>query len=164
MGPEVREFENALQDFTGAKHVLSCANGTDALTLVLMAWGVGAGDAVFVPSFTYIASAEAPAQIGATPFFVDVSEDTFNIDPERVFEGPSMMRNCGLNPSVVIAVDLFGHHQMLIQYKRLQRAEGIKVLVDGAKVSEQKVMDVLWALWEMLQLHSFFPTSSWLLW
>ena len=81
MGPEVNEFEAQLQEFTGASHALTCANGTDALTLVLMAWGVGRGDAVFVPSFTYVATAEAPAQLGATPFFVDVSEDTFNLDP-----------------------------------------------------------------------------------
>ena len=133
MGPEVREFENALQDFTGAKHVLSCANGTDALTLVLMAWGVGAGDAVFVPSFTYIASAEAPAQIGATPFFVDVSEDTFNIDPESFLRAINDARNCGLNPSVVIAVDLFGQPSDVDSVQKIAKAEGIKVLVDGAQ-------------------------------
>jgi len=69
MGPEVKEFEGQLREFTGAKHALTCANGTDALSLVLMAWGVGPEDAVFVPSFTYVASAEAPAQLGATPFF-----------------------------------------------------------------------------------------------
>src|SRR6056300_850823 len=82
MGPEVKEFENQLRDFTGAQHALTCANGTDALTLVLMAWGIGSGHAVFVPSFTYVATAEAPAQLGATPFFVDVCEDTLNIDPQ----------------------------------------------------------------------------------
>ena len=81
MGPEVGELECKLRDFTGANYALTCANGTDALTLVLMAWGIGVGDAVFVPSFTYVASAEAPAQLGATPFFIDVCEDTFNLDP-----------------------------------------------------------------------------------
>ena len=80
MGPEVYQLESELKNFTGAANVITCANGTDALTLVLMAWGIGPGDAIFVPSFTYVASAEAPAQIGATPFFVDVSEDTFNIE------------------------------------------------------------------------------------
>ena len=74
MGPEVKEFESQLRDFTGAKYALTCANGTDALALVLRAWGIGFGDAVFVPSFTYVATAEAPAQLGATPFFVDVCE------------------------------------------------------------------------------------------
>ena len=72
MGPEVRDLEAELSRRTAAKHVLTCANGTDALSLVLMAWGVGPGDAVFVPAFTYVATAEAPAQLGATPFFVDV--------------------------------------------------------------------------------------------
>ena len=70
MGPEVRHFEDNLREFTGAKHAFTCANGTDALTLVLMTWGIGPGDAVFVPSFTYVASAEAPAQLGATPFLL----------------------------------------------------------------------------------------------
>ena len=82
MGPEVKKFEDNLKEFTGSKHVLTCANGTDALSLVLMAWQIGIGDAVFVPSFTYIATAEAPAQLGATPFFVDVEKDTFNMNPE----------------------------------------------------------------------------------
>ena len=81
MGPEVRDLEVQLQEFTGAKHAITCANGTDALSLVLMAWGVGAGDAVFVPSFTYVATAEA-AQLGAIPFFVDVCEDSFNLSPK----------------------------------------------------------------------------------
>ena len=72
MGPEVKQFEDNLKEFTGAEYALTCGNGTDALSLVLMAWNVGPGDAVFVPSFTYIATAEAPAQLGATPFFVDV--------------------------------------------------------------------------------------------
>ncbi len=68
MGPEVKQFESDLRAFTGASHALTCANGTDALTLVLMAWGIGPGDAVFVSSFTYVATAESPAQLGATPF------------------------------------------------------------------------------------------------
>ena len=84
MGPEVKVFEEDLKKFTGAKHALTCANGTDALSIVLMSWGIGPGHAVFVPSFTYVASAEAPAQLGATPFFVDVVKDTFNIDPNSL--------------------------------------------------------------------------------
>ena len=73
MGPEVKELEADLKKFTGSKFALTCANGTDALTLALMAWNIGPGDAVFVPAFTYVATAEAPAQLGATPFFVDVN-------------------------------------------------------------------------------------------
>lgn len=133
MGPEVKEFEGQLREFTGAKHALTCANGTDALTLVLMAWGVGKGDAVFVPSFTYVASAETPAQLGATPFFVDVLKDTFNIDPDSFKQAIIDCRELGLNPSVVIAVDLFGQPANVDAITEIAYAENIKVLVDGAQ-------------------------------
>jgi dTDP-4-amino-4,6-dideoxygalactose transaminase len=133
MGPEVKEFEDQLREFTGAKHALTCANGTDALTLVLMAWGVGSGDAVFVPSFTYVATAEAPAQLGATPFFVDVLEDTFNIDPDSLRQAIIDCRELGLNPSAVIAVDLFGQPADIDALSEIAHAENIKVLVDGAQ-------------------------------
>lgn len=133
MGPEVKEFEGQLREFTGAKHALTCANGTDALSLVMMAWGVGMGDAVFVPSFTYVATAEAPAQLGATPFFVDVLEDTFNIDPNSFKQAIIDCRKLGLNPSVVIAVDLFGQPADVDAIKEIAHAENIKVLVDAAQ-------------------------------
>ncbi|MDC0010720.1 DegT/DnrJ/EryC1/StrS family aminotransferase [Porticoccaceae bacterium] len=133
MGPEVKEFEGQLRKFTGASHALTCANGTDALTLVLMAWGVGPGDAVFVPSFTYVATAEAPAQLGASPFFVDVCEDTFNIDPRSLKQAIMDCRKIGLNPKVVIAVDLFGQPADVDAVTEIAHAENIKVLVDGAQ-------------------------------
>ncbi len=133
MGPEVKEFEGQLRDFTGAKHALTCANGTDALTLVLMAWGIESGDAIFVPSFTYVSTAEAPAQLGATPFFVDVSEDNFNIDPQSFKQAIIDSRELGLKPKVVIAVDLFGQPADVDAITEIAHAEGIKVLVDGAQ-------------------------------
>ncbi|MDA9366601.1 DegT/DnrJ/EryC1/StrS family aminotransferase [Pseudomonadales bacterium] len=133
MGPEVQEFEGQLREFTGAKHALTCANGTDALTLVLMAWGIGPGDAIFVPSFTYVATAEAPAQLGATPFFVDVHEDSFNIDPDSFKQAIVDSRKLGLNPSVVIAVDLFGQPANIDAITKIAHAENLKVLVDGAQ-------------------------------
>ena len=133
MGPEVKEFESQLREFTGAKHALTCANGTDALTLVLMTWGIGSGDAVFVPSFTYVATAEAPAQLGATPFFVDVCEDTFNIDPQSFKQAIIDSRELGLKPAVVIAVDLFGHPADVDVITAIAHDEGIKVLIDGAQ-------------------------------
>jgi dTDP-4-amino-4,6-dideoxygalactose transaminase len=133
MGPEVKEFEGQLRGFTGAKHALTCANGTDAMTLVLMAWNVGPRDAVFVPSFTYVATAEAPAQLGAIPFFVDVLEDTFNIDPNSFKQAIIDCRKLGLNPSVVIAVDLFGQPAEVDAITEIAHAENIKVLVDGAQ-------------------------------
>lgn len=133
MGPEVKEFESQLQTFTGATNVLTCANGTDAITLVLMAWGVGLGDAVFVPSFTYVATAESPAQLGATPFFVDVCEDTFNIDPLSFKQALMDSRKLGLKPAAVIAVDLFGQPADIDAITEIAHAEGVKVLVDGAQ-------------------------------
>lgn len=133
MGPEVKEFEGQLREFTGANHALTCANGTDALSLVLMSWGVGPGDAVFVPSFTYVATAEAPAQLGATPFFVDVCEDTFNIDPQSFKQAIIDSRELSLKPAVVIAVDLFGQPADIDLIMEIAHSEGLKVLVDGAQ-------------------------------
>lgn len=133
MGPEVKQFEEDLKGFTGARHALTCANGTDALTLVMMAWGVGPGDAVFVPSFTYVASAETPAQLGATPFFVDVLEKSFNIDPASFAQAIGEARQAGLRPSVVIPVDLFGQPADVDSITRIAHVEGVKVLVDGAQ-------------------------------
>lgn len=133
MGPEVREFESQLQQFSGAKYALTCANGTDALTLALMSWDIGPGDAVFVPSFTYVATAEAPAQLGATPFFVDVLEDTFNIDPLSFKQAIVDSRKLGLKPAVVIAVDLFGQPADVDAITEIARDHNIKVLVDGAQ-------------------------------
>lgn len=133
MGPEVKAFEEQLEDFTKAKHALTCANGTDALTLALMTWDIGMGDVVFVPSFTYVASAEAPAQLGATPFFVDVSKDSFNIDPESFKQAIIDCRNAGFNPKCVIAVDLFGRPADIDVISKIAHSENIKVLVDGAQ-------------------------------
>ena len=133
MGPEVKTLEAQLQEYTGATHVVTCANGTDALTLVLMAWGIGPGDAVFVPSFTYVATAEAPAQLGAIPFFVDVSDDTFNLDPDSLKQAIIDCRKLGLRPAVVIPVDLFGQPADIDTITAIAHAEQIKVLIDGAQ-------------------------------
>jgi len=107
-GQDVRDFESALCEFTGAAHTVSCANGTDALTLVGMAEEVGPGDAVFVPAFTFVATAEAFIVLGAVPYFVDVDARTFNMDAESLKAGIADARDQGLNPKMVVAVDLFG--------------------------------------------------------
>ena len=133
MGPEVKEFESYLSSYTGVKYSLSCANGTDALSIVLMAWDVGQGDAVFVPSFTYVASAEAPAQLGATPFFVDVFQSSFNIDPLSFKQAIIDSKKLGLKPKVVVAVDLFGQPADVDSITEIAHSEGIKVLVDAAQ-------------------------------
>src|SRR5438034_7108609 len=108
MGPEVAVFENELAEFCGAKHVLSCANGTDALGLALMVKGLKPGQAVLVPSFTVAATAEVVAWFDAVPVFVDVREDTFNMDPASLEAGISTAKRDGLDPVGVVPVDLFG--------------------------------------------------------
>lgn len=133
MGPEVKMFEEDLSNYVGVKHSLSCANGTDALTLVLMAWGVGPGDAVFVPSFTYVASGETTAQLGAIPFFVDVQENTFNMDPDSFKQAIIDCKTLGLNPKVVVPVDLFGQPADIDLIDSIARENNIKVLIDAAQ-------------------------------
>src|SRR5579862_8403611 len=95
MGPQVAQLEKQLAEFAGVKHCISCANGTDALMIVLRAWNVGPGDAVFVPAFTFAASAEVVALVGASPIFVDVLEDTFNMDPASLEHAIEMVRRNG---------------------------------------------------------------------
>jgi dTDP-4-amino-4,6-dideoxygalactose transaminase len=133
MGPEVRQLEAKLAEFCGAKHCISCANGTDALALVLMAWGIKPGDAVYVPAFTFVATAEVVAWFGATPVFVDVLEDTFNMDPDSLEVAIEAAPGMNLTPKAVIPVDLFGQPA---DYRRLlpvARRHGLKVLADAAQ-------------------------------
>ena len=85
-GPEVKELEKALADYVGVKHCITCANGTDAITIAMRAWGIGKGDAVFVPDFTFFSSGECPADEDATPIFVDVDQRTYNLDPGKLEE------------------------------------------------------------------------------
>jgi dTDP-4-amino-4,6-dideoxygalactose transaminase len=107
-GPEVRVLEAELAAFCGARHAIGCASGTDALLLVLMAWQIGPGDAVICPSFTYHATAEMVALLGATPIIADVLPDTFNLDPTSCERAVATAKRLGLNPRAIIPVDLFG--------------------------------------------------------
>ena len=108
LGPEVRAFEAELARFCGARHAVTCASGTDALVLALRARGIGPGDAVICPSFTFCATAEVAALVGATPVFVDVDAATFNIDANRIAGAVATAKSAGLTPKAVIPVDLFG--------------------------------------------------------
>lgn len=108
MGPEVAQLEQNLSTFCGARHTISCANGTDALTLVLRAKNISLGDAVFVPSFTFVATAEVVCQLGATPIFVDCQEETFNMCPSSLIQAIALSKRKGLTPKAIIPVDLFG--------------------------------------------------------
>jgi dTDP-4-amino-4,6-dideoxygalactose transaminase len=132
-GPEVTALETALAAFSGAKHVVSCASGTDALLMVLMARNIGPGDAVLCPSFTFCATGEAVALTGAVPVFVDVDEQTFNMDPASLKRGIATARQRGLEPRAVIVVDLFGQSADHDAIGEVAEAEGLFVLDDAAQ-------------------------------
>jgi dTDP-4-amino-4,6-dideoxygalactose transaminase len=132
-GPEVTQLEAELAEFSGAKYVVSCASGTDALLMVLMAKGVGRGDAVLCPSFTFCATGEAVALTGATPVFVDVDEATFNIDAASLKRGIATAKKLGLKPVAVIPVDLFGQSADHDAIGAIAAETGLFVLDDAAQ-------------------------------
>ena len=133
-GPEVAELEGLLAEYVGVKHCISCANGTDALTLALKAWGIGKGDAVFVPDFTFFSSGECPANEGATCVFVDVDERTYNIDPARLEAAIIRVKAEGkYEPKVVVAVDLFGLPADYDAIRPICQKYGLLLLEDGAQ-------------------------------
>lgn len=134
MGPAVVELERMLADYVGTRHCLSCASGTDALTLALKAWGIGQGDAVFVPDFTFFASAEAVSSVGATPVFVDVDRETFNINPADLENKIQATIRAGeLLPKVIMAVDLFGLPANYPAIRTIADSHHLLILEDGAQ-------------------------------
>jgi dTDP-4-amino-4,6-dideoxygalactose transaminase len=133
LGPEVRALEVKLAEFCGARHVVSCASGTDALVLVLMAQGIGPGDAVICPSFTFTATAEVVVLVGATPVFADVEQASFNLDPASLKLACAAAREAGLRPKAVIPVDLFGQPADYDRIMPVAEAEGLFVLDDAAQ-------------------------------
>jgi dTDP-4-amino-4,6-dideoxygalactose transaminase len=133
LGPEVKQIEADLAAFCGAKHVVSCANGTDAIAMVLMAKGVQRGQAILCPSFTFAATAEVVAWLGATPVFVDVREDTFNMDVASLEAGLKTARAAGLEPVGVIPVDLFGQPADYDPIEAFCKRESLWMLCDAAQ-------------------------------
>lgn len=134
MGKQVKELEQQLAEYVGVKHCVSCANGTEALTLALKAWGIKVGDAVFVPDFTFFASAEVVSLEGATPVFVDVDTDTFNVDPaalEKAIE--KTIKEGKLQPKVIITVDLFGLPANYPAIRKIADKYHLLILEDGAQ-------------------------------
>ncbi|HPX84715.1 MAG TPA: DegT/DnrJ/EryC1/StrS family aminotransferase [Bacilli bacterium] len=133
-GPQVVELEKRLAEYVGVKHCISCANGTDALSLVLTAWGIGKGDAVFVPNFTFFATAEVVSFVGATPIFVDVDAKTFNINPKELEKKiKQVIKEGKFKPKVIIPVDLFG---LLADYETISaiaKKYNLLILEDGAQ-------------------------------
>ena len=133
-GPEVKQLEAELAEYVGVKHCVSCANGTDALELVLRAWGIGAGDAVFVPTFTFMSTAEVVSCVGATPIFVDVDPRTFNMSAVSLERELTKVISAGkLNPAAVIPVDLFGQPAEYDLLSKIATKYNLRILEDGAQ-------------------------------
>ena len=160
MGPKIKEMETAFADYVGVKHCIACNSGTDALLLALKVWDVKAGDAVFVPSFTFFASAEVIAMQGATPVFVDVDKETFNIDVADLEHKIEQTVKAGnLKPRVIIAVDLFGLPADFKAIRKLADKYQLYVLEDGAqgfggRIGEQKACS-----FGDISTTSFFPAK-----
>jgi dTDP-4-amino-4,6-dideoxygalactose transaminase len=132
-GPEVGTLESELAAFAGARHVIACSSGTDALLLVLMAWNIGPGDAVICPTFTFCATAEPVVLLGATPVFADVQEQTFNLDPDSVQRAVATAARLGLKPRAVVPVDLFGLPADHDGIAAVAAEHGLAVLDDAAQ-------------------------------
>ncbi len=159
MGPEIAELERQLADFSGAKHVISCASGTDALLIAMMSLSVGPGDAVLCPAFTYTATPETVALLGATPVFVDVDLATFNVTPNGIEAGLSSAHKRGLRPVGLIAVDLFGQPADYPALHVVAQSNKLWVLADaaqsfGAALGERRV-----GTFGKITATSFFPAK-----
>ena len=159
-GPKVKELEDLLANYVGRKHCISCANGTDALELVLRAWGIGEGDAVFVPSFTFMSTAEVVALLGAHPYFVDISLDTFNMSPESletaILKAKSQAR---YELKAVIPVDLYGLPADYTSILPITKKYGLKILEDGAQGFGGMIGDQRACSFGDASTTSFFPAK-----
>jgi dTDP-4-amino-4,6-dideoxygalactose transaminase len=158
-GPEVRALEAELAAFCGVKHVIGCSSGTDALLLVLMAWQIGPGDAVICPSFTYHATAEAVALLGATPVIADVQAATFNLDPASCERAIVTAKRLGLKPRAIIPVDLFGLPADHDAINALAAAHGLFVLDDAAQALGATYRDGKLGALTTAAATSFFPAK-----
>lgn len=159
-GSQVVELEKKLAQYVGVKHCISCANGTDALTLALMAWGIGPGDAVFVPDFTFFSSGEVVSFEGATPIFVDVKEDTFNIDPDKLRKAVfKVVEEKKYTPKVIIAVDLFGQPAEFEEIRKIADEFHLLVLEDGAQGFGGEVKGKKACSFGDISTTSFFPAK-----
>ena len=160
MGPQVREFEGMLADFGQAKHALGCANGTEALVLPLMAWGIRSGDAVFVPSFTFCATAEVVPWLGATPVFIDIDPRTYNMDAAHLEAAiEATIAEGKLKPRVVIAVDLFGQPADYPAIKAVCDKHGLKLIADSAQGFGCTINGDHPLKWADVTTTSFFPAK-----
>lgn len=159
-GPEVKELEKALAEYVGVKHCITCANGTDAITISMRAWGVGKGDAVFVPDFTFFSSGECPADEGATPIYVDVDSRTYNIEPVKLEEAVQKVIAEGkYKAKAVVAVDLFGLPADYPAIKEICNKYDILLLEDGAQGFGGSINGKLACSFGDISTTSFFPAK-----
>ncbi|MGH1418088.1 MAG: DegT/DnrJ/EryC1/StrS family aminotransferase [Hyphomicrobiaceae bacterium] len=159
MGPEVGAFESDLKSFCGASHAISCANGTDALLMVMMAKGIGPGDGVICPAFTFTATPEVIALLGATPVFADVSADTFNIDADGLLAAIDAATAAGLKPKAIIAVDLFGQPADYDRIEAFAKSHGLWVLSDSAQGFGGAIAGRKSGTFGLATTTSFFPAK-----
>ena len=159
-GSCVKKLESELAEYIGVKHCITCANGTDALQLALMTWGIGVGDAVFVPDFTFFSSGEVVPLVGAVPVFVDIDKDTYNINPQSLEKAiVHILQNTDLKPRVIVAVDLFGQPADYEQIKQIADRYDLFILEDaaqgfGGKIGERKACS-----FGDIATTSFFPAK-----
>ena len=159
-GNQVKELEERLADYVGVKHCITCANGTDALQLALMAWGVGSGDAVFVPDFTFFSSGEVVSAVGATPIFVDVDSDTYNISINSLIKMIEKVVNDGIyKPRVIVAVDLFGQPADYNELRKIADKYGMYILEDSAQGFGGMLGDKRDCSFGDISTTSFFPAK-----
>ncbi len=158
-GVVVTSLEKELAEYLNVKHCITCGNGTDALELALMAWEIGPGDAVIVPDFTFFSSGEVVSAVGATPVFVDVLEDTFNLDPSQIEPAVKQAKEAGLNPRVVVAVDLFGQPADYLSIKKECERFGLLLLEDGAQGFGGEIGSQRACSFGDISTTSFFPAK-----
>lgn len=159
-GEQVTALENTLADYVGVKHCITCGNGTDAISIALMAWGIGSGDAVFVPDFTFFSSGECPAAIGATPVFVDVKKETYNLDPEALEQEVKKVLTDGrYKPRAVIGVDLFGLPAEYEAIRRICDKYHLLLLEDGAQGFGGRIGEKRACSFGDISTTSFFPAK-----
>ena len=159
-GPEVKELEKALAEYVGVKHCITCANGTDAISIAMRVWGIGKGDAVFVPDFTFFSSGECPADEGATPMFVDVDQRTFNLDPVKLEETVQKVIAEGkYKAKAVVAVDLFGLPADYDSIKSICKNYDLLLLEDGAQGFGGSINGKMVCSFGDISTTSFFPAK-----
>ena len=159
-GSKVKQLEQELASYVGVKHCITCANGTDALQLTLMTWNIGVGDAVFVPDFTFFSSGEVVPLVGATPIFVDIDEDTYNISPQSLeWAIQYVLEKTNLKPRVIIAVDLFGQPADYKQIKKIAEKYHLLILEDGAQGFGGRIETKKACSFGDISTTSFFPAK-----